>query len=293
VALLLLASSVLAADSPDKSQYKDEEKGFTLYERFEGSSNTLGKVMKFDSTVGYNFNPFFGVDVGLPVYMVRPSTTSSSTPSLLSQKPANGIGDAYVDLKLTFDNPLLNFASTLTGRAPTGNTRKGFSTGRATFDWNNHFDRDFLGFQPFVEAGLANSISDNSFFTRPFLTLGKVAHFEGGLNYSILHFFSAGASLYDELPWGQQKVYSRLIQRQAAPVLPTRRRPGVFEILSQTVGSAALARDNGYSAWFDASPLRYLDFEVGFSHSVHYALNTVSFGMGLNLGFLFKSAKHI
>ncbi len=282
--LLLLAGGNLVAQSPGKPT--DEEKGYTLYEQFEGSSNTLGQVMKFDTSAGYNFSRFWGVDFGIPVYVVRASASTSTTTPLSS---GNGIGDAHADLRLTVNNPLLNFASTLIGRAPTGNTRLGMSTGRATFEWDNHFDRSFLGLQPFANVGVANSISDTHFFVRPFTTLGMVALLEGGATYKVLHLASVGTSLYADEPWGQQKVFSKLVSRTTLMV-GSRKQP--FATAAETVGTAALARDNGFSAWVGASPIHYLDVEVGYNRSVHYDLNTVSFGVGLNLGSLFKLAKH-
>ncbi len=290
--LLLLAGGNLVAQSPGKPA--DEEKGYTMYEQFEGSSNTLGQVMKFDTSVGYNFNRFWGVDLGIPVYVVRASTTSTSTSTTTTRlSSGNGIGDTYADLRLTVDNPLLNFGSTLIGRAPTGNTRLGMSTGRATFEWNNHFDRSFLGLRPFANVGVANSISDTHFFVRPFTTLGMVALLEGGATYKVLHFASVGTSLYADEPWGQQKVFSKLMSRQTSMMTSsTGSQRGPFATAAETVGSAALARDNGFSAWVGASPIHYLDLEVAYNRSVHYDLNTVSFGVGLNLGSLFKLAKH-
>ncbi len=58
-----------------------------------------------------------------------------------------------------------------------------------------------------------------------------------------------------------------------------------------TVGNADLARDNGFSGWFGASPIPQLEFEIGYSRSVHYDLNTVFFGVGVNLGSLLNLAK--
>ncbi len=283
--LVLTLGGNLTAQSADKLQ--DEEKGFTFYEQFEGSSNTLGQVMKLDTSTGYNFNRFIGVDAGLPVYFVRASGSS-----LGAQSNSNsGIGNAYVDLRLTVDNPLVNFGSTLTGMAPTGDTAKGFSTGRATFDWTTHFDRAFGGLRPFANLGLANTISDTHFFARPFTSLGKVSHFEGGATYKILPFIKVGVSAYDVLPYGQQKIFSKLLRRQMSGSSTTRGRAGVFENASETIGNADIARDNGYSAWVDASPIPYLALEVGYNRSVHYDLNTVSFGVGLNLGSLTKTAR--
>ena len=39
--------------------------------------------------------------------------------------------NVYTDLRLTLRDPAVNFISTLTGAAPTGDSSKGFSTGRA------------------------------------------------------------------------------------------------------------------------------------------------------------------
>ncbi len=286
--LLLLAGGNLAAQSPGKPLA--EEKGYTLYEQFQGSSNTLGQVMKFDTSAGYNFSRFWGMDFGIPVYVARASATSTSiSTTTTSVSSGNGIGDAYADLRLTVDNPLLNFASTLIGRAPTGNTRLGMSTGRATFEWDNHFDRSFSGLRPFANVGVANSISDTHFFVRPFTTLGTVALLEGGATYKLLPFANVGTSLYADEPWGQQKVFSKLMSRTTT-VVGSRKQP--LATAAETVGTAALVRDNGLSAWIEANPIHYLDLEVGYNRSVHYDLNTISFGVGLNLGSLFKLAKH-
>lgn len=284
----------LAASAADQSPAKtdSEEKGITFYESFQGSSNTLGQVYKLDTTVGYNFNKYFGVAVGIPFYSVQASSSSTSGTS-----SGNGIGNVYADLNLTVDNPLVNFASTLEGTAPTGDTAKGFSTGRATFDWSNHFDRTVLGITPFVNLGVANTVSDTRFFVRPFTTLGTVGHFEGGASYGFLHLFSAGASVYDVLPSGQQKVFSKLVGRRSSTAGGTsgtsRRHGGVFENASETVGGADIARDNGFSAWLDASPAPFLDLEGGYSRSVHYDLNSFSFNVGVNVGYFIRKAKHL
>ncbi len=290
--LLLTLTSQAAAQSDSES------KGFTWYETFQGSSNVLGQVYKADSTVGYNFSKKFGVDAGIPVYFVQPSSTAASGTTATTMS-GNGIGNAYVDLRLTLLNPLVNVVSNLDGTAPTGDTSKGLSTGRATFDWNNHLDRSFLGFTPFANVGIANTVSDTTLFTRPFTTLGLVGHLEGGASYRLLHFFSVGASAYDILPSGQQKVFSKLIPRRSSqPVTgggtpaSGRSHGGVFEGATETTGSADIAKDNGFSAWLHVSPVPFLDLEGGYTRSVTYDLNTVSFQVGFNLGYLVRKAKH-
>jgi hypothetical protein len=276
---LVLSAGPLAPRAT--AQSGNAERGWLLYESLQGSSNSLGQIVKWSSTGGYNFNQHFGVDFGVPFYFVR---ASSSTPGATS---ANGLGDVYTDLRLTLANPVLNYTSTLTGTAPTGNTQQGFSTGRPTFDWDNYFDRSFGHLTPFVDVGVANTISDTRFFVRPFSTIGLVGHFEGGAQVSVWRIFHVGASAYDVMPTGSQKVYSKLIPRNAAAGGPGGH-GRVFASAPVTSGGAAIDRDNGYTAYAGAALTRYLGLEVRYSRSIHYQLDTVSFGVGLNLGSLFR-----
>src|SRR5215831_19102190 len=80
--------------------------GITFYERLSGSANRLGSITRLDTTAGYNFNRYFGVDAGIPIYFVRPSDT---TKSATGSRSANGIGDFYGEFRLTLSNPLVNY----------------------------------------------------------------------------------------------------------------------------------------------------------------------------------------
>jgi len=52
-------------------------------------------------------------------------------------RSATGIGNAYMDLRLSLLNPAVNFTSLLTAAAPTGDKAAGFSTGHVTYDPKN------------------------------------------------------------------------------------------------------------------------------------------------------------
>jgi hypothetical protein len=279
--LLLLLGKPLVAQSNTASQPKPQnEKGFTSYVEFGNSSNSLGRVFELNSSVGYNFSNHFGMDLGLPIYFVQASssTTGGSTSN-------NGMGNPAVDLRLKFNSPAVNFGSVLTGSVPTADTKKGLSTGRATFDWTNRFDRSFGRLTPFAEAGIANTIMDSRLFLRPFTSLGFNTHFQAGANFDLWKVFSVGASAYDILPSGQQKIFSRLVGQQSGSAsTPSHGR--VFQNNQETTGTADIARDHGFSTWVDASPNSYLDMELGYTRSVNYALNTLSFSVGVNIGKL-------
>src|SRR6266851_2453193 len=194
------AAAQAPAGTSAPSKDEKQERGPTLYESFEGSSNIDGQFMDLNSAAGYVFNKHFSWDLGVPILFTR-GTTSTGT-----KVSTNGLGDIYTDFRLAFRNPAVNYVTTLTGAVPTGDTKKGLSTGRVTFDWGNKFYREFGRWTPFANLGVGNSLYNTNFFHRSFLTLGKVAHFEAGTEYELGHSVSVSALAYDVAPWGQQKL---------------------------------------------------------------------------------------
>ena len=278
---LIAALCGMTAAQAAPAQSGNDDKGFTSYVQFAGTSNSDGQVYKLDPSVGYNFSGHFGMDVGIPVYFVRASSTTAGTTS------TNGIGNPYLDVRVKYLNPLLNFGSILTGYAPAGDSKKGLSTGRGTFDWTNHFDRSLSSLTPFAEVGIANTITDSLLFERPFTTFGFNTHLQGGVKYSLWKIFSVGASGYDILPTGQQTVFSK-VQGGSSNSLSSHK--PVFLNNQQTAGTADIAHDDGFSTWIEAKPGSVLDMELGFTRSLHYDLNSVSFSIGLNLGRLYRKS---
>ena len=276
---LLALGRVFAQDEADS-------RGFLMNERMQGSASPIGLITKFDTAVGYQFNRYLALEGGVPFYLVNPSATAKST----GAQAQSGLGNAYADLRLSLANPAVNYSSVVTIGAPTGDKSTGFSTGHATYDWSNIFDRRFGRAAPFVNLGIANTIADEPYFTRPYSSFGFIAHFEGGATYKLARAISVGGSLYAIAPSGQQTVISKLIpgksQNPGAGGTGRGRngRNGVFETASETVGSADIARDHGVSVWFSASPSRYAEFEMGYSRSAVYALNSVFFGVDFKIG---------
>ncbi len=301
VSLFLLSFAILAIASPAAAQVEvgSSQRSWTLYENLEGSSDDAGFVTRFDSTLGYNFNRYFSVDAGLPVYFVSASDTTTGLTSV------NGIGDMYLDLRLTFRNPVVNYITTARGTAPTGDTSQGLSTGRATYDWSNYFDRSFGRFTPYANLGIASTVPDAIYFVRPFSTLGTVGHFEAGLGVRLSHYFSVSASAYDIAPTGQQKIYSRMVPRSSGsggggPVLmasafdltpAAHHGPPVYETAPETTGPASLTADNGYSAGLNIFPTRFINLHAGYSHSVHFHQDSAYFGLGFDVGSLWKTMR--
>ncbi len=273
---------------------------------FEGNVDSTQRVFNLNSSVGYNFTKHWGADIGVPFEFVTASTTTtttttttsgngkaasntSSSSSSTTNSTLNSIGNVFADLRFNAKGSLANYTSSLVASAPTGSKTNGISTGRVTGGWNNHVEHDFGLLTPFIEAGFGNSVMDTRLYHRPFTTLGFVSQFTGGTTIDLSHNFSIGASLYDVLPSGQQKLYSKLVGKGSAQAVGKGNHGRAYELAAETVGTSALTRDNGDSAWIDYSP-GALDFQVGYTHSVHYAENTFAFSMGVNLGKLLKKA---
>lgn len=285
-------SPVPAATNPGSKDSGGFSPGWTLGAKFEGSDSGDGGVYDVGTALGYNFSHHFGMDAGVPFYFVStPTSIKQNNPGAVS---GVGMGNPFVDLLLNYPNPSLNYSSGIHLTAPIADTKKGFSTGHATWNYTNHFDRAIGDWTPFVDAGVGNTILDTRFFRRPYMSFGYNAAFTGGLEYDKGP-FSIQAGAYDVAPWGNQTVVSRVFRCGSAAKCsssgPSHNRSG-FTSSSVTTGGADLVRDNGYEAGIDFKPVYYLDFEFDYSRSVPLHLNNYSFGIGLNLSSLVRPRVH-
>ncbi len=258
----LFAAAALAESVPlAASKTAGEEKGFTLTESYEGSGNTDGFITDINSTVGYIFNPHFSINMGVQYLFISPSTSKTGATS------ASGLGNPSLGFRYSRKGPLFDFSTGLNGAFPVASSAKGLSTGRVTFDWDNHFAHGFDRLTPFLDVGVANSVPDTRFLHRPYTSLGTLTHFEGGSELDLGDKFSVSASGYYILPWGAQQIFVR--GKKSSPV--------------STKGGASLTRDDGINLGVDYNLTRFVDLSAGYSYSVYNVLNTVSFGVELNL----------
>jgi len=276
-----------AASGPAKSD-SGFYPGWNMGVRFEGSTDSDGSVYDLGTGVGYNFSHHFGVGLGVPYYFVgTPSSIKTKNPGAVS---GNGIGNIGADLKWLFPGKTMNYASTVHLGAPTGDTKKGFSNGHATWNWTNHIEHGWGMFTPFIDGGVGNTIPDTRYFKRPFMTFGYNAAFEAGTEADAGP-ISLSASVYDVAPWGNQTVYSRVFRcssgTKCSATGTTTDRKGYLSS-SVTSGGASLARDNGFNASAEFKPVKTIDLEVDYSRSVPLRLNTFSFGISLDLGAVLR-----
>jgi hypothetical protein len=276
LAILIIAGALTAAAQGSSVPTGRANNVLDWNESFEGSTGASGQEMVLNSSATLHFGRF-SVGAGMPVYFNRSIFPSQATVS-------EGIGDAFVKLGASWNGFLLNYNTVLTGAAPTGDPAKGFGTGHATFDWNNRIDHDFKILIPFVDAGVANSISDTEFFHRPFTSFGYLAHIEAGADVDLTHSFSLLVSGYEIAPWGTQTIISRDVVNGATGTGGQDGR--VFEVNHLTAGPAFINQDNGFTAGLTFHPKPYLDLAVGYTRSISFAFNTFSWRMGINMSGL-------
>jgi len=137
---LLAVSSLAQAVPPMATKTAIEEKGFTLTETYEGSGNTDGFITDIDSTVGYIFNSHFSINMGVQYLFVNPSSSNRSKTGTTS---ASGMGNPSLGFRYSRKGPVLDFSTAVNGAFPVASSAKGLSTGRVTFDWDNHFAHGF------------------------------------------------------------------------------------------------------------------------------------------------------
>ena len=118
-----------------------------------------------------------------------------------------------------------------------------------------------------------------------------MGHFEGGTSYRLHRSLSVGASAYSIVPSGDQKIYSRVIKRQNTALLQPsnntnttgQSRGRAFETTAVIVDDASLARDHGFSSWLTIYPIPTVYLQTGYHRSLPYALNSLFFGVGMQL----------
>jgi hypothetical protein len=255
--------------------------GATLHTSLDGSAAAGSNVYSWTTTAGYILDKHFSVDVGVPILFVRGTTSAGTTAS------TSGLGNVFGQLQFADRNAVLNFGAVATVALPTGDSFKGLSTGRVTADVTAQVAKQLSRFMPFFSAGAGNSIFDSRYWQRPYITLGDVAHFAGGTAFNLGRSLTVNASFYDVAPWGNQKVYSRVVAKGVTGGGLTKH-GRVFLTSGLTTGSSSIDRDQGFNAGLNFAPVKVVDFEFDYTHSVQFQEAIFSFGVGVNLSSLLR-----
>ena len=215
--------------------------------------------------IGYSFNDHFNVDVTVPIYMYRLAESRSARPrpnALLVIQRAE-VGDVVIGLHSAFSPKLADYQVTGFFTAPTGDAYYGLTTGRVTFDVNNHLERTFRRWTPTLDLGMGDSSTlVNPLVTKNYTSLGPLAHFQTGLGVSLPHSISFEADAYEQLPVGDQKTYG-----------PSRNGKATV------VTGRNISEDNGFTTAFDVPMGRHSTFSSYYNRSLRFNNDTVAVGI--------------
>lgn len=216
-------------------------------------------------SISYSFNGRFSADAGIPVYLFRLAEVSSPHPAPTADLVARRgeLGDVIIGLHAQFFPAIVQYRITTSFSAPTGDQAYGLSTGRVTFDVNNHFERNFRRLTPEVELGAGDSsaLVDRT-VPRHYTSLGPLAHFQAGFTAFLLYGASVESDAYEQLPLGDQKIYGYSRRRKAT-----------------VITGYNVNEDNGFFNTLYIPMNRHIKFSGYYSHSLRLRTDTAAIGI--------------
>ena len=138
---------------------------------------------------GYTINDTFAIDATIPIYVYRLAESIAAHPKpdarLVSQ--SGEPSDVIFALHAQFTPGPYLYQSTFAFTVPSGDETYGLTTGRMTFDLNNHFERSYGRFTPILELGGGDSTTlVNRQVNKTYTSLGPLAHFQLGLGIDLI-----------------------------------------------------------------------------------------------------------
>jgi hypothetical protein len=228
-------------------------------------SSTTGWATVFTPAVGYSFSDTFSIDATIPIYIYRlaQSRVPNPPPAQLLVSQRGETGDVVVGLNAQFAPRPFDYQLTGAFTAPTGDKDYGLSTGRVTFDVNNHFERTFGRFTPNIEIGAGDSSTlVNRVVTKNYTSLGPLAHFQAGLGIDLLRGIVFEADAYEQLPIGDQKIYGPSHNGRAT-----------------VVTGHNVSEDNGFLSALDVPINSHVTFSGYYSRSLRLYTDTAAIGV--------------
>lgn len=250
------------------------DRGFTASAEARASDSASGQFVAIDTDLGVDFNRHLGMDIGIPVFFIRPTVATQA------HNWDNRLGDPYWDMRFTAESRIVNYGTVFTVSVPTQETGA-FSTGHLSFDWFNHFDHPIYRFRPFINAGVANGILNTHQLSQPFRlaqilkTSGFLGIVEGGTDFRVWHKVKIGSSFYAIEPAGTQKIAGQPLPNTTLTPL------------------AILANhDRGISTWVRLFSSDYIYTQVGYNHSFKLDEDAATVTLGFDFTPLFRKGSH-
>jgi hypothetical protein len=216
-------------------------------------------------SVGYSFNDIFSVDATIPIYMYRLAESLSPRPRatqlLVNQR--GELGDVVLGFHAQFIPSLFLYQANFALTAPTGDEAYGLTTGRCTFDLNNHFERTFGRLTPDLELGVGDSsYLVNRLVSKNYTSLGPISHFQAGLSVELVRGISFQSDAYENLPIGDQKIYGPSRNGRAT-----------------VVTGHSVTEDNGFTNSLEIPLDSHTSLSSYYSRSLRLHIDSVAFGV--------------
>ncbi len=78
---VLIIAIFLAASAFAQAKPPAQDTGLTSYVEFGGTTNSAGQVYELDSNIGYKLTEHFAMDMGVPIYFVNASSSTTGATS--------------------------------------------------------------------------------------------------------------------------------------------------------------------------------------------------------------------
>jgi len=219
--------------------------------------------------LSYTFSPHYSADVSVSIYPYRlaPNQSSSATASQRLVETNGDVGDTLLAAHAYFDPR--NFRNTITASLtlPTGNRTDLLSTGHTTFDFRDHVERYVrqTGFIVDIGGGDSSALFDRLVANQD-NTVGPVAHFQAGTIVWLLGRNYIQSVAYEQLPLGDQKIYTTEPSRPGAPLMTV-------------VTGHRVTEDNGFTTAVGIPLTSNVTFSSYYNRSLRLHLDTVSMGV--------------
>jgi hypothetical protein len=251
---------------PDVPGLTSNLHGFNAGITFSGVHESLtGWATLATPAFGYSFNDIFSIDATIPIYFFRlaQSRAANPKPTALLVDQRGEVGDTILSGHAQFSPTLFQYQLTTAAAFPSGDEAYGLTTGRVTFDINNHFERTFDRFTPDLEMGGGDSTTlVNRIVNKNYTSLGPLAHFQLGTNIDLFRGSSFEVDAYEQLPIGDQKIYG-----------PSRNGK------TTVVTGHNVTEDNGFINSIDIPLSDHFSVAGYYSRSLRLRTDTVAFGI--------------
>jgi hypothetical protein len=253
------------SEVPDVPGLSNTLHGFNAGITFAGTHDDYtGWATLVTLAIGYSFNDMFSVDVSVPIYFFRlaPTTAARPKPKSLLDIERGEVGDVVIAGHIQLDRPLFQYQFTGAVALATGPRKNGLTTGRTSFDFTNHFEREFGRITPSLDIGMGDTTTlVNRVNLKDYSNLGPLSHYQVGIGVSLPRGASFGTELYEQLPVGDQKIYGAAVGKKLPPVIG-------FNI----------TEDNGLINSLDLPVGDHMSVSAFYNHSIRYRSDSVAIG---------------